>query len=61
MSLDAVSIIGPEVVVQCLSLSRSKQGQGVYWGQTDLYLIELIVMRLQNNLERWAHYHPVLH
>lgn len=61
MSLDAVSIIGPEVVVQCPSLSRSKQGQGVYWGLTALYLIELIVMRLQNNLERWAHYHPVPH
>lgn len=61
MSLDAVSIIGPEVVVQCPSLSRSRQGQEVYWGQTALYLIELIVMRLQNNLDRWAHYHPVLH
>lgn len=48
--------------LQCSArLSTGQSRDRVYWGQTDLYLIELIVIRLQNNLYCWAHYHPVLH
>lgn len=39
-----------------------KAGTSVYRGvQTDLFLIELNMMRLQNNLSCQAYYHPVLH
>lgn len=44
----------------CLSAGQSRDRAST-GGQTDLYLIELSVMRLQNNLNCQAHYHPVLH
>lgn len=61
----------------CLSAgqTRGEVSIGGYWEKwggtvvveggrgekTDLYLIELTMMRLQNNLNCQAHYHPVLH
>lgn len=44
----------------CLSAGQSRD-KLLPGGQTDLYFIELSMMRLQNNLSCQAYYHPVLH
>lgn len=44
----------------CLSAGQSRDKR-LPGGQTDLYFIELSMMRLENNLSCQAYYHPVLH